>query len=119
MIEDVIEALSRRRYRYSTEVDLHDGLAEALDDRGIAYEREVPMLPVGGRIDFVVDKVGIEVKIKGSAEALRRQIEGYAHSERIDEFLVVTTRPTHNVVRGHTNYGRKRVRVLTIGGLSL
>ena len=116
MIADVVNVLARRRFRYNTEVDLHEAIAAAFDAAGIAYEREVQI--AGGRIDFIVRDVGIEVKIKGSTEALRRQVEGYSAEERLTEVLVVTTRPTHRPVSGLTTNG-KRVRVLTIGGLSL
>lgn len=117
MIDDVIEALSGKRYRYRTEVDLHEGLAAALEGAGIWYEREVKV--VGGRIDFIVPAIGlgIEVKIKGTPDALRRQIVRYAADERLHQFLVVTTKPLHRVVARPVD--DKPVRVLTIGGLSL
>ena len=116
-MEDVVAALRGKRYSYRNEVDLHEGLAAALDEAGIWYEREVKV--AGGRIDFIVPAIGlgIEVKIKGSAEALRRQIVGYAAEERLRSFLVVTTRPMHRVIARPVD--GKDVRVLTIGGLSL
>ena len=116
MIASVIAALSGKRYTYNAEIRLHAGLPAPLDDRDIAYERELHV--TGGRIDFVVGSVGVEVKIKGSVDALRRQIERYSEDDRFAEFLVVTTKPIHRAVNGVTANG-KRVRVLTIGGLSL
>ena len=112
----VLDALSGKRYRYRNEAVLHDGLAEALDAAGIAYEREVHV--VGGRIDFLIGDLGVEVKIGGGAGALHRQVEGYSHEERIARLLVVTTRPAHRAVVGQTANG-KHVHVLTTGGLSL
>jgi hypothetical protein len=115
-LDEVVAALSSKRYRYTGETVLHMGLAHALTTSGIDHEREVRV--VGGRIDFIVGRIGIEVKVKGSAEALRRQIERYAGDDRFDEFLAVTTRPVHQVIAGPT-HNDKPVRVLVIGGLSL
>lgn len=115
-IDRVVAALSGKRYGYRDERDLHDGLAAAFDDADVDYRHEVHI--TGGRIDFVVGRVGVEVKIKGSVADLQRQIEGYAPEAAIDEFLVVTTRPTHRAIPRVTSNG-KPVRVITIGALSL
>lgn len=109
-------ALRGKNYRYNSEVDLHEGLAQALTEDGIEFEREVKV--TGGRIDFLIADVGVEVKIKGSANGLRAQVARYSMDGRISEFLIVTTRPTHRLVSGATRNG-KPIRVLTIGGLSL
>lgn len=114
-IERIWDALSGKRYRYHNEVALHEGLAAALDEAGIDYQREVHV--TGGRIDFVVDDVGIEVKVNGSPDALRRQIVRYAADDRFTTFLVVTTKPVHRVIARPVD--DKPVHVLTIGALSL
>lgn len=112
----VAEALSDKRYRYTNEATLHRGLAAALDQEGVAYEHEVKV--IGGRIDFIVERCGVEVKIKGSTAALDEQIERYAVNDHLDEFLIVTTAPIHRRALMHTANG-KPVDVLVIGGLSL
>ena len=114
-LAEVLTALRGKRFRYNTERDLHEGLSAALDAGGVAHRREV-VVP-GGRIDFVVDRLGIEVKVKGSAVALERQVGKYALAEELDEFLIITTRRTHDAVP--RTIGGKRVWVHTIGGLSL
>jgi hypothetical protein len=115
LVDDVVAALSNRRYRYSSEVVLHAGLAEALTEAGIDHQREVQV--AGGRIDFLIGSLGIEVKIKGTVEALGRQLRRYAADPRIDALLVVTSRPTHRQVRA-IPVGVP-VRVVTIGALGL
>lgn len=114
----IVAALADKRFRYNSEVALHDGIAQAFEDAGIAYRREVRI--DGGRIDFLVGAVGIEVKIGGSSEALRRQVSAYTESPHIESILVLTTRPAHREVGGVINDKPVRVRALTyVGGLSL
>jgi len=103
-----------RRYRYRDEATLHEALSAVLDEAKVTHEHEVRI--TGGRIDFVVGRVGIEVKVKGSVEVLRRQLEGYSADRDINELLVVTTRPAHRAVPDRV--GDKRVRVVVIGAWS-
>lgn len=117
-VDDVLaisEALSSRRYRYASEVELHQALSTVLTGASIDHEREVA--GPGGRIDMLAGRVGIEVKVKGSADAARRQLSRYADSGRFDQLLLVTTRPAHGVIAGR--WAAVPVHVLTIGGLSL
>lgn len=114
-VRAVQSAVSGRRFRYDSEITLHAGLLLAMNEAGIRPECEARV--VGGRIDFIVDRLGIEVKIKGSASALQRQIGGYAADPRFDEFLVITTRPAHAALPA--SIGGKPIYLLPIGGLSL
>lgn len=58
-------------------------------------EREVILEGDLGRIDVVVGRVGIEVKIAGRPEDVSEQLRRYARSERLDELVLVTTRIDH------------------------
>lgn len=103
-----------RRYRYKDEATLHEALSAVLDEALVEHEHEVRV--TGGRIDFVVGQVGIEVKTKGPVESLRRQLEGYSAERDLTELLVVTTRPAHRAIPDRI--GGKRVRVVVIGAWS-
>lgn len=52
--------------------------------------REVAV--TGGIIDFIVSDCGIEVKIKGTAASIQRQLRGYAEDPRIAGIILVTSR---------------------------
>lgn len=91
MIDQIRAALAAHRFSFSTEDELQRGIAQALDSVGIAYRREV-VLTRNDRIDFLLGKLGIEVKIDGSISALTRQVHRYAHLEAIDELVVVVGR---------------------------
>jgi hypothetical protein len=81
---------------------------DVLNAAGLSVEREVPC--GRGVIDFVVTvsqpfpppcrgmrfrHVGIEVKIKGAAREIVRQVRGYAASGDLDAVILVTAKPVH------------------------
>lgn len=113
----VVEALNRGRFRYCDELQLHDGMVIALNTAGIPVEgrnREV-RLPGAGRIEFLLGGLGIEVKVKGPAGAVWRQLHRYAASDLIQELLLVTTRARH-AVAAPIELDGKPVTVLVLRG---
>ncbi len=89
--ERVAETLASYRFNFQCEDDLQQEIASALESSGITFQREV-LLSENDRVDFLVGKLGIEVKIKGSSTALARQINRYVQSELVDSILVVTAK---------------------------
>lgn len=47
------------------------------------------------RIDFVVDGVGLELKIDGSPAAVLRQLDRYSAALELDAVILITTRRSH------------------------
>lgn len=99
-LEKIVSVLSSFKYRFSSEVDLQNGFAKALDNSGIRYEKEKTLSPqpglrvlsgVNDRPDFVIDGLAVEVKIAGGLSALLRQISRYASHPEIRGVLVVGT----------------------------
>lgn len=108
----IANLLASHRFRFADEIDLQDGLEQLLRDQGWPVEREV-RLP-GGRIDFRVDgTVGVEIKVAGSVDQLRRQLVRYAGD--VDELLVVTTRRAHAALGADIDGTPCRVIVLRSG----
>lgn len=90
--DDLVELLMRRRYRHPTdELRLQEEIADAFTEAGVRFEREVVLTPKD-RIDFLVGTVGVEIKVKGSAHAVARQLLRYAEHERVSELVLFTTR---------------------------
>lgn len=108
------KVLAGHTYRYASEIGLHLGLEQAMKDAGLTPQPEV-RLGKAGRIDFIVGRVGVEVKVAGGTEALLRQITRYAHRHELDEILVVTTCRRHRALP-ETAAG-KPVRVHLVGGV--
>jgi len=79
------------RYNLTNEESIQLGIAEALRAGHIAFERET-RLSARDRLDFLVGDVAIEVKLKGTANDLLRQLSRYTEHESVRELLVVTAR---------------------------
>jgi hypothetical protein len=92
--EAVTAALSRYRIVCNAEAELQAAIADAMRAAGLPCEREVPLTP-RDRIDLLVDRVGIEVKVAGSLHVVARQLQRYAASDRVDELVLVTTKGAH------------------------
>lgn len=116
MTPDLIEAAVRGgRYCYSQETELHLGLEAALRGAGLDPRPEA-RLNGRDRIDFLVGRVGVEVKIAGSRDAVHRQVLRYAASPVIDELVVITTVADHRGLP--TTIAGKPLSVVLIGGIA-
>jgi len=82
--------------RVSTESEIQAWIARILTAHRIAHVREGTLGDVG-RPDFLVGRVAVEVKIKGSRTDLMRQVQRYASHPDVSEVLVVTTRLAHRL----------------------
>jgi hypothetical protein len=111
----ISDAVRRGRYTYAQETELHLGLEAAM--RAAGFE-PVPEVKLNGRdrIDFLIGRVGIEVKIKGTRDALHRQVMRYAESPLVDELLVITTVRAHRGLPAEI--GGKPLSLLVIGGIA-
>jgi len=90
---DVTFLLFGYRFHFSSERQLQDGIAKVL---GPTFEREV-VLDRHSRPDFFESESGtlVEVKTKGSAADLLRQVRRYAEFPQVKEIAVATTRMLH------------------------
>lgn len=96
-IEQIAKCLLARRFRYASEDDLQEGIAQAFAEDGIPFTREVSV-GLTSRIDFLVDRIGVEVKTKGALASVTRQLYRYAASDQIGSLVLVTTRAQHRGV---------------------
>jgi hypothetical protein len=96
------QKLQSTKFNFSNEIELHLGIAQLLDSLLIHYQTEVIMTPED-RIDFLIGKTGIEVKVDGSTAEVTRQLWRYAQQEAIAEIILVTTRSKHRTIAGPIN----------------
>jgi hypothetical protein len=94
VLDEVLEVLRSHRFLHSTERDLQDGIAAAMLAQGLDVALEVRL---GGcnRIDLLVGRIGIEVKVAGSWRDVLRQVERYARLEQLDAVVLVTSKAMH------------------------
>lgn len=97
--ETIAQRLRGYSFSCSDESELQEAVAVVFKCEGFPFEREVSLSPKD-RIDFVVHKVGIEVKTAFSPKAVVEQLIRYAKHEEIDALVLVTTRAQHRVIPG-------------------
>ena len=90
-LEELSRLLGANRYSFQSEAELHECLADVLDAAGVAYQREV-RLSEAHRVDFMVGRLAVEVKLSGPLSALTRQVHGYLQHEEVDGVLVVAAK---------------------------
>lgn len=86
--------LGHAAFRFSSESELHEGVASVLRDEGIEFAREWS-LGQGDRVDFFVDGVALEIKTEGSRSALLRQLHRYAMHPHVQAVVLASTRRLH------------------------
>lgn len=90
-LEYVLRVLESHRFLYRSEADLQESLATVLAAEGLPVRREV-RLNSRDRIDLLVWRVGIEVKVAGQRDQVLAQLKRYAESEQVGALILVTSR---------------------------
>lgn len=111
----VAEVLGQYRFAHQCEEELQEAIASALTSSSVPFEREVRLGPTD-RIDFLIETVGVEVKIKGSPTEVARQLNRYAQSDQIQSLLLVTSKATHRALPSSLN--GKPIKVLYLNPLA-
>lgn len=89
-LESVAALVENYRFRFSSETELQDGLKSVFEANQINFSKEY-ILTKQDRLDFLIDGIAVEVKIKGSFAACVRQIARYAAHDDIRSILVIGT----------------------------
>lgn len=89
MVGRVVAVLKRARLATGREDDTQVDVARALTAADIAFQRE-HRLTNADRLDFWLDGLVIEVKLRGSKAAIFRQLERYARHPDVRAILLVT-----------------------------
>jgi hypothetical protein len=114
-LSELAEIIRSNRYRFADEYDLQDGIAEALRLAEVPFEREVRVR--GGRLDFLVEGMAIEVKVTCSRSSVERQVRRYIEGEEVDGVLVVAMTPKHGAIP--ETISGKPVEVVVLAGAGL
>lgn len=87
--ESVVTALRSARLPLEREKETQAVIAATFDAAGIGYRREVD---IGKRdiIDFLVNGIGIEVKIGGAKRAILKQCTRYCETGKLSALILAT-----------------------------
>jgi hypothetical protein len=115
--DDIRRLLRAVKFSYSTEKELQAGIERVLKGAGVPCERERKLAGDLGVIDFLVGRIGIEIKTKGSPSQVARQLIRYCKSDELDAIILVTGR----VALGDLpqELGGKKIFVLSLWGTFL
>jgi hypothetical protein len=102
----------RGELRFTTERQLQDGLAALFRAERFVVLREHALGPLD-RPDFLIGGVAVEVKVKGTADQLARQVGRYLAHDEVDAVVVVTSRARHRAIPAAI--GGKPVHVVWLG----
>lgn len=116
VIAAISAALQSYSYRFGREVDLHEGIAHALESHALPYQREYIAGP-HDRFDFLVDgQVVIEAKIKGAMSGALIQCKRYAEHSDVAAVILVTTKQWGRTADSSLMVRGKPVRVIKLRG---
>lgn len=113
----LVALVGSRVYRWRHEDDLQAGLELVLKEWPVPVLREAQLPGVSGRIDFLVEGIGIEVKVDGGLSPVTRQLHRYLEVDGLEGLLLVTTVAGHLAVPREM-LGKPVAVVRLTGGLS-
>jgi hypothetical protein len=88
---DILSFLKGRCFDLGNETRLQREIARVFDKKNIPYKREV-VLSDRDRIDFMVNNIGIEIKINGSSSKIFRQCRRYCKHNEVDELILASNK---------------------------
>ncbi len=96
MIEDtintVLSIINKYRFIFSDEKELQHSIEKKLIEANIEFKRE-HHLSETDIVDFFIDGVAFEIKIKGSANAIFRQLKRYAENDSVKAIVLISAKP--------------------------
>lgn len=90
-MQEIRNFIGRHRFPITDEKETQREIEKALAGAGMDFGREV-RLSDQDTVDFMVGKVALEVKLKGSPMKIYRQLARYAEHESVEAILLVTAR---------------------------
>jgi hypothetical protein len=90
-INAVVAVLAGKRFPLENEIRTQAAISDVLRAKfGGLVDREAPA--PGGRIDFRVADIGVEIKLKGQPASIYRQLDRYLESRDLAGIVLVTAK---------------------------
>lgn len=98
MVAHIDSILRQQEFHFHNEQELQNGIAVTLTEAMVQFEREALIgAATESRVDFLIGRIALEVKVGGGVAPVMRQLDRYAHCEGIDAIILVTSRLRHLV----------------------
>lgn len=107
----IADVLSLYTVNIVNEAELQSAIEAIFRAENIPFEREVQLSP-NDRIDFMVGKVGIEIKAAFGYSDVVRQLHRYAQNDRVAEIVLITIKAQHQMPE---KLSGKKVTVINLG----
>ena len=89
---DLVRLLESKRYDTSSELEFQSSTQDVLAEAHVQYEREY-RFNAKDRVDFWIEgEIALELKTKGSANSVARQLQRYAQVPEVKEIVLFSTR---------------------------
>lgn len=92
IINKFVSILSEYSINFNDEKDLQNSIFKIMQKHFNNIQKEYPLEPYGV-VDFFIEGVAIEVKIKGQKAKIYRQCRDYCKHQEVKNLLLVSTNP--------------------------
>lgn len=91
IVSEIISILKSKRLPLTTEKELQVEIEKLFIENNLSFEREY-RLDNKNIVDFFIEGVAVEIKIKGTAKNIYKQCERYCEFEQVKTMLLVTSK---------------------------
>lgn len=109
-INTIAKLLQGKRLSLQIEKKTQTEIEQILMDASVMYNREFA-LSKGSIIDFLIEGIGIEVKLKASSKAIFQQLLRYSQFEEIKGIILVTNK----FIKLPPSMNKKPTHVINLG----
>jgi len=109
-LNEITRLLSSSRFSLESEKQTQAEIEKMLNAQGISNHREFA-LSKGSIIDFLIDGVGIEVKLKASPKAIFQQLLRYCQFEEVKAIILITNK----IIKLPPTMNKKPTHVINLG----
>jgi len=89
-IQQVYNHLIQFQYLLTSEKQLQNAIENSFKKNNVSYEREKNLTPFG-KVDFFINGIAIEVKIKGQKKSIYRQCRDYCQHPEVEGLMLLTS----------------------------
>jgi len=90
-VNNILTIINSYKFRIDDEIKLHNQIDKVLTDHGVDFKRE-HRLSNRDIVDFFIDGIALEIKIKGRPMPIYRQCERYCEHDCVTDIILATSK---------------------------